>query len=187
MTTIIDTSSLLSFVRYYLPFDSKGVLRNFIVEQVRQGSVVVLDTVWDECRYVAQGKVAQELPELQEFVEDTSSLLPPSQQKMSNLLDENFCYKKLKNMLPDEQYALQKQSFMKSADYRIIVKSMQPKDMFDEGCSVLTEETSASNDNKVFKKLPLILKSIDIPVVNISQFFKNNGIDAEWYIREASL
>ena len=90
-------------------------------------------------------------------------------------------------MLPDEQYALQKQSFMKSADYRIIVKSMQPKDMFDEGCSVLTEETPASNDNKVFKKLPLILKSIDIPVVNISQFFKNNGIDAEWYIREASL
>lgn len=45
MTTIIDTSSLLSFVRYYLPFDSKSVLRDFIVEQVRQGSVVVLDTV----------------------------------------------------------------------------------------------------------------------------------------------
>lgn len=187
MTTIIDTSSLLSFVRYYLPFDSKGVLRDFIVEQVRQGSVVVLDTVWEECRYVAQGKVVQELPELLEYVEDSTSLLPPSQQKMSNMLDENFCQRIIKNKLSEEEYWLQKQGFMKSADYKIIVKSMQPKDMFDEGCCVLTEETPASNDNKVFKKLPSILKSINIPVVNISQFFRNNGIDAEWYIREASL
>ena len=184
MTTIIDTSSLLSFVRYYLPFDSKGVLRKFIVEQVRQGAVVVLDAVWEECGYVAQGIVVQELSELLEYVEDTTSLLPPSQRKMSNLLDENFCQRIIKNKLSEEEYLLQKQGFMKSADYKIIVKSMQPKGMFDEGCSVLTEETSASNDNKVFKKLPSILRSLNIPVSNISQFFKNNGIDAEWYIRK---
>ena len=70
MIAIIDTSSLLSFVRYYLPFDSKGVLRGFLVDQVRQGAIVILDAVWEECQYVAKGIVVQELPELQEFVED---------------------------------------------------------------------------------------------------------------------
>lgn len=184
MTTIIDTSSLLTFVRYYLPFDSKGVLRSFIEGQIRQGKVVVLDAVWEECGYVAQGIIVQELSELQESIEDTTSLLPPSQRKMSNLLDENFCYRAMRNKLSEEQYSFQKQEFMKSADYKIIVKSMQPRDMFEEGCCVLTEETSVSNDNKVFKKLPSILKSQNIPVSNISQFFKDNGIDAEWYIRE---
>lgn len=183
MTTIIDTSSLLTFVRYYLPFDKKGVLRGFIVEQVRQGMIVVLDVVWEECQYVAQGIVAQEMNELKEFIEDTTSLFSPSQRKMSNLLDENFSQRIIKNKLTDEEYKQQKQEFMKSADYKIIVKSLQTRNMFEDERCVLTEETSASNDNKVFKKLPIILKSQNIPVINISQFLKNNGIDAEWYKR----
>lgn len=186
MTAIIDTSSLLSFVRYYLPFDSKGVLRGFLVDQVRQGAIVILDAVWEECQYVAKGIVVQELPELQEFVEDTTSLFPPSQRKLSNQLDGNFCNGVLKNMLTEEQYMLQKQDFMKSADYKIIVKCMQQPTMFDAARCVITEETAISNDRKVFKKLPAIMNFLKIPVVPVSKFFKDNGIDAEWNLRDTA-
>ena len=178
MTAIIDTSSLLSFVRYYLPFDSKGVLRGFLVDQVRQGAIVILDAVWEECQYVAKGIVVQELPELQVYVKDTTSLLPPSQRKLSNLLDENFCNGVLKNMLTEDQYMLQKQNFMKSADYKIVVKCMEQPTMFDADRCVITEETAISNDRKVFKKLPAIMNILQITVFTISQFFKDNGIDA---------
>ena len=186
MTAIIDTSSLLSFVRYYLPFDSKGVLRGFLVDQVRQGAIVILDAVWEECQYVAKGIVAQELPELQEFVKDTSSLFPSSQRKLSNLLDGNFCNGIEKKMLTEEEFASYKQEFMKSADYKIIVTCMQHPTMFDADRCVITEETAIGNDGKVFKKLPAIMKILDIPVFTVSQFFRNNGIEAEWYLREAA-
>lgn len=187
MTAIIDTSSLLSFVRYYLPFDSKGVLRGFLVDRVRQGAIVILDAVWEECQYVAKGIVVQELPELQEYVKDTTSMLPPSPPKLSNMIDGNFCNGELRNMLTEDQYMLQKQNFMKSADYKIIVKCMQQPTMFDTERCVITEETAISNDRKVFKKLPAIMKILDIPVFTISQFFRNNGIEAEWCLREAAL
>jgi len=187
MIAILDTSSLLSFVRYYLPFDTKGVLRAFIVEQVRQGSIVILDTVWEECQYVAQGIVVEKLPELQEFVEDTTSLFPPSQRKLSNLLDDNFCVKFKKNKLTEEEFISQKQEYMKSADYKIIVKCMQPLTVFEKERCVITEETELSNDSKVFKKLPAIMSILKTPVVTISKFFKDNGIEAEWYFRNESL
>jgi hypothetical protein len=157
------------------------------VEQVRQGSIIILDTVWEECHYVAQGIVVKELQELQEFVEDTTSLFPPSQRKLSNLLDENFCVKFKKNTLTEEEFLSQKQEYMKSADYKIIVKCLQPLTVFEKERCVITEETALSNDSKVFKKLPAIMRILNTPVVTISKFFKDNGIDAEWYVHGESL
>jgi len=55
MTVAIDTSSLLSFVRYYLPFDSKDFLFQFLKEKIKKGEIVVIDEVYKESFYMAKG------------------------------------------------------------------------------------------------------------------------------------
>ena len=40
MKVIIDTNSLLSLVRYYLPFDKENLLFNFIKEKIEIGQIL---------------------------------------------------------------------------------------------------------------------------------------------------
>ena len=57
MKVVIDTSSLLSLVRYYLPFDKDLVLYNFFKSRVESGEIIILDKVYEECKYTAKGLV----------------------------------------------------------------------------------------------------------------------------------
>jgi hypothetical protein len=45
MKVVIDTSSLLTLVRYYLPFDKDLVLYNFFKSRVESGEIVILDNL----------------------------------------------------------------------------------------------------------------------------------------------
>jgi hypothetical protein len=45
MKVIIDTNSLLSLVRYYLPFDKDKILYNFIKNKVQSGEIIIIDKV----------------------------------------------------------------------------------------------------------------------------------------------
>jgi len=47
MKAVIDTNSLLSLVRYYLPFDKKGVLFQFIKSKIETGDIIIIDKVLD--------------------------------------------------------------------------------------------------------------------------------------------
>lgn len=62
MNVVIDTSSLLSLVRYYLPFDNDDKLKKLIQAKVESGEIIVLDKVAEECGYVAGGVVLKDLP-----------------------------------------------------------------------------------------------------------------------------
>ena len=62
MTVVIDTSSLISLVRYYLPFDKDGKLVETIQSKVVSGEIVVLDKVIEECKYFSGGRVVSKLP-----------------------------------------------------------------------------------------------------------------------------
>jgi hypothetical protein len=64
MKVVIDTNSLLSLVRYYLPFDKKGVLFNFIKSKIENGDIIIIDKVLDECKFISKGKVLEKLPYL---------------------------------------------------------------------------------------------------------------------------
>ena len=44
MKVIIDTNSLLSLVRYYLPFDNENLLFNFIKDKIENGEINSLKT-----------------------------------------------------------------------------------------------------------------------------------------------
>ena len=61
MRVVIDTSSLLSLVRYYLAFDNGRVLFNTIKSKFESGEIVLIDKVFEECKYVAKGIVISAL------------------------------------------------------------------------------------------------------------------------------
>lgn len=50
MKAVIDTSSLVSLVRYYLPFDKEGKLKAFIEERIEAKKLIVLEQVVAECK-----------------------------------------------------------------------------------------------------------------------------------------
>ena len=57
MIVVIDSSSLVSLSRYYLPFDKNQTLHDFIKLKIESGEIVVIDKVLDECKYISKGTV----------------------------------------------------------------------------------------------------------------------------------
>lgn len=65
MKVVIDTSSLLSLVRYYLPFDADNILFKVIKSKFKYGEIILLDKVYDECKFIAKGIVISSLDYLE--------------------------------------------------------------------------------------------------------------------------
>lgn len=80
MKAIIDTCSLISFVRYYLPFDQGNQLKNLLEKQILEKKIIVLDKVAKECEYTSQGLVISALPFIKnkKYRTSTSSLIAPA-------------------------------------------------------------------------------------------------------------
>jgi len=78
MKVVIDTSSLLSLVRYYLPFDRNNVLYNYFESKVITGELIILDKVYEECVYTSKGIVIETLIYLnnKKHIVKTDELLP---------------------------------------------------------------------------------------------------------------
>ena len=153
MIAVIDTSSLISLVRYYLPFDRQNILYDVIKEKIESKQIIVLDKVFDECRYTSQGIVVKRL----EYLDDkknqtkTTSLLPT--QKYFNQLENQFINGSVKNLL----------SFLESADSNLLLFCQTNKVDY----TLVTEETSASNDGKSFKKLPALCQILGINIISL--------------------
>jgi hypothetical protein len=71
MNVIIDTSSLLALVRYYLPFDTNNSLKEFIKEKFESGELLIIDRVFEEASYISKGIILSEL----DFLNDKKKLL----------------------------------------------------------------------------------------------------------------
>lgn len=99
MTVVIDTSSLLSLVRYYLPFDSEDKLKQLFQTKVECGEIVVLDKVAEECGYVAGGIVLEQLPFLAEKQNQTKTTELFPSKAFFNMLDNQFVNSQLKSKL----------------------------------------------------------------------------------------
>ena len=91
MRAAIDTTSLVSFVRYYLPFDKADKLKKLLEKKFNSGEVIVLDKVFEESGRVAKGIVTEKL----DFLDDkkklvkTDMILP--EQKFFNILEIQLC------------------------------------------------------------------------------------------------
>lgn len=189
MKVVIDTSSLLSLVRYYLPFDRQTVLFEAIKSKIADGEIVIIDKIIDECEYTSKGIVLTALPYLTDKLFNknhklplnTEFILPPAPAKFYRQVDNQFVNGVLKNRLTDTQYDSVKNDFMNSADMKLILTSLNlKKDFPTDEIFLVTEETEVSNDNKIFKKIPAICSQLDIKTINIQQLIdKLDGISIE--------
>jgi hypothetical protein len=180
MIVVIDTSSLLSLVRYYLPFDKSDKLFKLIKKEIQNHNIVVIDEVLNECKFVSGKLVVRKLDFLidEEFQKTfkiptkTDNLIPPSPKKFYNLVDNTFITTNAKR-LNSAQFEQQKKEFLNSADARMIIYllTQKSKNSF-ENIILVTEETEGSNDLKAFKKLPAICKILDVEVKTLPELLE---------------
>jgi hypothetical protein len=176
MKAIIDTSSLISLVRYYSPFDEKDALHDYVVKKITTGEFLVLDKVADECKNAAKSIVVNTFEEVNhsEHCVSTKNLLPTK--SFFGLLENNFINKIQRNKITDAEFEVMKGEFIESGDGAIMY-SMSRQKRGDDDIIVVTEETSSNNDGKSFKKLPLLCKIIDVPCITLPDLLqKCNGI-----------
>jgi hypothetical protein len=189
MIIVIDTSSLLSLVRYYLPFDKKKILFEIIKTKIANGEILVIDKIIEECEYTSKGIVLETLDYLKDktfnktnkLPLNTEFILPPAPAKFYRMIDNNFVVPVQRARLNDIQYDSLKTEFMNSADMKMILTVLNlKKDNPQEDIYLVTEETEVSNDHKVFKKIPAICSQIDIETINIQQLLdKFEGLNIE--------
>lgn len=179
MKFLIDTSSLLSLVRYYLPFDKKKTLYNIIKSKIESKEILVLDKVFEECEYTAKGIIIKTFEYLKTKKNQvkTEEILP--NQKFFNQLENQFINRAVRNALSDVQFENRKNAFLNSADAKLLLYSLQYK---DGDITIVSEETETSNDNKSFKKLPTICKRIlNLKIITLPELLdKIDEIDFEF-------
>jgi hypothetical protein len=190
MKVVIDTNSLLSLVRYYLPFDKKGVLFQFFKKKIETGEIIIIDKVLEECTYNSKGIVLLRLDYLKDkaFLKTskvpykTDSLLAPSPAKFLRQVESQFVNTVVRHQkkLTDTEFDNQKNAFINDTDMRQVILCLNlMKD--GEKVVLVTEETESSNDNKLFKKIPAICKELNIVTFALPELLaKYDGIDIDF-------
>lgn len=179
MKVVIDTSSLLSLVRYYLPFDRNNILYNFIKSKIESKNILILDKVYEECYYTAKGIVVNTLTYLSEKNNQikTTDLLP--NKKFFNQLENQFINGSVKNKLSEVEFEDRKDAFLDSADAKLLLYCLENK---DKDIVIVSEETESINDNKSFKKLPAICMILELEIITLPEYFeKSEGIKFEFF------
>jgi hypothetical protein len=189
MKVIIDTSSLLSLVRYYLPFDTNNKLFDFIKQEIENGGIVVIDEVLKECEFTSKQLVVKSLKYLtdKDFKKNykipykTKDILPPSTKKFYNMVDDNF-RTPLSRRLTEPEFEQRKKEFLNSADARMILLALNEKHNNREiEIVIVTEESETANDHKAFKKIPAICKILDIEVMTLPELLsKYSDVNIEF-------
>lgn len=111
MIVVIDTSSLLSLVRYYLPFDNQNILYNFIKSKVENKEIIILDKVYEESKFQSKSIIVDKL----DFIGDkknhhkTIEILPTK--KFFNQLENQFINGSIKNKLSEVEFENTKMTF----------------------------------------------------------------------------
>lgn len=163
---LFDTSSLMIFVKYHLPFDRENTLQEFLLKGFKDKSFILLKEVENECKRTAGGLVFERFLKPKD-IKSTSfnEIIEP---KLHNMIDNNFRAKlPEKKKLTQAEYEAQKEKFAKSADFKLIHYAMKHSNSI-----IITEESLASNDNKTFKKIPAICRENKIEYLNFVDFLE---------------
>lgn len=183
---LIDTSSLLNLVRYYLPFDDQNKLYGFVENQFKAKNFIMLTAIYEECKGVSNGLVLEKLKFLKD--KDIKKLQnKTATQKLHNLLDNNWHVPEQKNKLDNHEFTTKKQKFLKSGDCQLIFHAInirienKNKSIKNE-VIIVTEESSSSNDNKLFKKIPLICKQEEIKCRSLPQLLEDLEVGIDFTI-----
>lgn len=191
MKVIIDTNSLLSLVRYYLPFDKDKILYNFIKNKIRSGEIIIIDKVHQQCSFISKGIILKEL----DFLDDkdfkkaskipynTELTLAPNTKKFFHLLNSvfvNSVVKKAKN-ITEVEFETLKTSHLKDADMKLVLLALNFNT--EEDVYIVTEETSESNDNKLFVKIPAMCRELGLKCITLPALIKLYQDDFELHFK----
>lgn len=174
MKAVIDTSSLVSLVRYYLPFDKEGKLTSFLEERILAKKIIVMEEVALECKRLGKGLVVDAFPFIAQPKFKTSVADIHVNRALYNLVDNNFVNGSIKALLPEAEYQSEREKFTSSADFAMVLYAYSLKEK--EEVIVVTEETGYSNDSKPFKKIPDICSIIGVRALNLPTFLMESGI-----------
>lgn len=187
MIAVIDTNSLLSLAKYYLPNDKNNILLDFLREKLKNDELIIIDKVFQESKFISQKQILKSLPYLQDkkflktykIGENTEALIPPSPEKFYRMVDHTFAVGSQTNQMTPQEYEAVRNHFLNSADCKMIIKCENLK-ANDEECLLITEESMQSNDRKPFHKIPKICKILNIDCCNIQEYFdRTNEIKIE--------
>jgi hypothetical protein len=173
MKFLIDTSSLLALVRYYIPFEKEDILKEFFNTKIDQGEIIILDKVFEESKYVSKGIIITELSFLKNKSRHfkTEELLP--QPKFFRILDNQLAYGVQKKKLTEIEYESNRNQFLESSDAKLVLFCLRDQDSLGlDKPMIVTEETQSENDNKLFKKLPSICTTLDINHCTLPELLK---------------
>lgn len=181
MKAIFDTSSLMALVKYYLPFDLHGRLLSCMVTAFNRGEIVIIDKVVTEAKYLSKGIIIEKLDFIsnnKRLIMSTADILPD--RKFLNRLDNEFCNKDTVRLagLTSAEYESQKSGYLETADAKIILTSMMLRKtggLIQEKVLVVTEESLANNDGKVFKKIPAICGLVDLDCCDLPKYIKDHA------------
>lgn len=179
MTYLLDTNSLLAFVRYYLPFDGDGILVADLRSKLERREYRIVDRVLDECGRVSSGVILRSLPFLQDKAfrrsadvpmhsDESVVSLPP---KFFAMVENNFVIGSQKNRLDATQFEAAKRDYLESADGRMVVVAYAHAYRSEDVC-IITEETDVPNDGKLFKKIPAICRQLEIGTMTLPELLR---------------
>lgn len=181
MKVIIDTNSLLSLVRYYLPFDKNKILYNFFKEKIQSGEIILIDKVYMQCSFIAKGIILSELDFLNDkeykksakIPYNTELTIPPNTRKFFHLLNSVFVNSVVKKSkkITEVEFETLKNSHLNDADMKLILLSLNLISK-NETVYLVTEETSESNDNKLFVKIPTMCRELNINCITLPYLIK---------------
>ena len=191
MKVIIDTNSLLSMVRYYLPFDKNKVLYNFIKNKILTGEIIIIDKVHQQCSYISKGLILKALDFLtdKDFKKaskipyNTESIIAPNTKAFFHLLNSvfvNSIVKKVKK-ITDVEFEKAKTDHLKDADMRLVLLALNLNSK--EEVYIVTEETSESNDNKLFVKIPTMCRELGIKCITLPELLELYKDDFEFHFK----
>lgn len=172
MMALMDTSSLMALTRYYIPFDSKKVLFELIEKKITTKEILILDRVHNETAYFGSGVIQQVLPYIKNNsnVVKTKDILPDA--KFLSMLENNFCNSLQKSKISDVEFESEKKKYIEvDADIKLILFGLKEcRNTSIDKLVVVTEESRANNDGKVFKKIPAICDTLGIETCTISEY-----------------
>lgn len=169
MKLVIDTCSLLNIVRNFLPFDTNDCLFNVIKNGIESNDLIIIDKVYKQCTYTSKGIVTDTLPFLKEHQIKTVDLLPD--RRIWHYLDNDFKNNDVCKKLTEEEFDTNKSSFVNDADVKMLLYCYHNKDEL-YAPKIVTDESGVNNDNKCFKKLPMLCKTLGIEVMDTPTFLK---------------
>lgn len=173
MEYFFDTSSLVALARYFSPFDRNASLYKYIEDKYVNKEIIVLDVVFQEAQLTSRRIVLDTFPFIEEkkdLIVNTADLLPVSPRRFDNKVNNNFIRTALVRN-GDVDFSILKQGFLKSADGKLIM-TMYNRLHEDENAEIciVSEESRASNDGKVFKKIPILCEQIHARCITLVDY-----------------